>query len=380
MPPTTHSLISPSALHRVINCPPSVRLTEGMDDESTSFAEEGTAAHELGEWKIRKALKMQAGRRPSSEYWSDEMEQMTDEYREYVVELFDKAKQACNDPIPLIETKFDLNCYIPDGKGTSDFALVAQNELTIVDLKYGRGVAVYADHNPQMMMYALGVLGLFDCLYDIKQVTMVIFQPRLGNVSIWTTPVNDLYEWADEVLKPAVDLAMKGEGNYSCGSWCRFCKARNTCRARAESFLELAKYEFQPPALLSDEEVAEVMDKGSELSAWVSDVIAYASAQAIENGKHYEGYKVVAGRSVRKFTDEKKVEAAAKEAGYSDIYSKSLITLTAFEKLMGKEVFQEVLGAYVTKPQGKLTLVPVSDKRPEVDVNTVDNDFNESED
>lgn len=377
MPPEVHSVLGASAADRWMNCTPSAQLTAGMEDETTSFAAEGTAAHELCEWKVRKALKMRAGRRPTSDYWTDEMEEFTDDYRDYIMDLVGQAKQHCKDPVTLIEQRLDFSCYVPEGFGTGDFLLVADKQLNVVDFKYGRGVAVYADHNPQMMLYALGALNLFDCLYDIEQVTMTIFQPRLSSISTWTISAAELYQWAEEVLKPKAELAAKGEGEFVSGSWCRFCKARNTCRARAESFLELAKMEFQPPALLSDEEVAEVMEKADELSKWASDVMAYAQAEAIENGKHWNGYKLVEGRSVRKFSDEAKVEAAAKEAGYTDIYNKSLITLTAFEKLMGKDAFQEILGSYVTKPAGKLTLVPVSDKRPEVTVNTVNDEFME---
>ena len=377
MPPEVHSVLGASAADRWMNCTPSAQLTAGMEDETTTFAAEGTAAHALCEWKVRKALKMRAGRRPTSDYWTDEMEEFTDDYRDYIMDLVGQAKTHCKDPVTLIEQHLDFSCYVPDGFGTGDFLLVADKELNVVDFKYGRGVAVYADHNPQMMLYALGALNLFDCLYDIEQVTMTIFQPRLSSISTWTISTAELYQWAEEVLKPKAELAAKGEGDFVSGSWCRFCKARNTCRARAESFLELARMEFQPPALLSDEEVAEVMEKADELSKWASDVMAYAQAEAIENGKHWNGYKLVEGRSVRKFSDEAKVEAAAKEAGYTDIYNKSLITLTAFEKLMGKEAFAEILGQYFTKPAGKLTLVPVSDKRPEVTVNTVNDEFME---
>lgn len=377
MPPEVHSVLGASAADRWMNCTPSAQLTASMEDEATSFAAEGTAAHELCEWKVRKALKMRAGRRPSSDYWTDEMEEFTDDYRDFIMDLVGQAKQHCKDPVTLIEQRLDFSCYVPEGFGTGDFLLVADKQLNVVDFKYGRGVAVYADHNPQMMLYALGALNLFDCLYDIDQVTMTIFQPRLSSISTWTISAAELYQWAEEVLKPKAELAAKGEGEFVSGSWCRFCKARNTCRARAESFLALAKMEFQPPALLSDEEVAEVMEKADELSKWASDVMAYAQAEAIENGKHWNGYKLVEGRSVRKFSDEAKVEAAAKEAGYTDIYNKSLITLTAFEKLMGKDKFTEILGSYVTKPAGKLTLVPVSDKRPEVTVNTVNDEFME---
>lgn len=377
MPPEVHSVLGASAADRWMNCTPSAQLTAGMEDETTAFAAEGTAAHALCEWKVRKALKMRAGRRPTSDYWTDEMEEFTDDYRDFIMDLVGQAKQHCKDPVTLIEQHLDFSCYVPDGFGTGDFLLVADKELNVVDFKYGRGVVVYADHNPQMMLYALGALNLFDCLYDIEQVTMTIFQPRLSSISTWTITAAELYQWAAEVLKPKAELAAKGEGEFVSGSWCRFCKARNTCRARAESFLELARMEFQPPALLSDEEVAEVMEKADELSKWASDVMAYAQAEAIENGKHWAGYKLVEGRSVRKFSDEAKAEAAAKEAGYTDIYNKSLITLTAFEKLMGKKTFADVLGQYVTKPAGKLTLVPVSDKRPEVSVNTVNDEFQE---
>ena len=377
MPPEVHSVLGASAADRWMNCTPSAQLTAGMEDETTTFAAEGTAAHALCEWKVRKALKMRAGRRPTSDYWTDEMEEFTDDYRDFIMDLVGQAKQHCKDPVTLIEQHLDFSCYVPDGFGTGDFLLVADKELNVVDFKYGRGVAVYADHNPQMMLYALGALNLFDCLYDIEQVTMTIFQPRLSSISTWTITAEELYQWAEDVLKPKAELAAKGEGEFVSGSWCRFCKARNTCRARAESFLEFARMEFQPPALLSDEEVTEVMEKADELSKWASDVMAYAQAEAIENGKHWDGYKLVEGRSVRKFSDEAKVEAAAKEAGYTDIYNKSLITLTAFEKLMGKKTFADVLGQYVTKPAGKLTLVPVSDKRPEVSVNTVNDEFQE---
>ena len=377
MPPNAHSILGASAADRWMHCPPSARLTAGMKDEETVFAAEGTAAHAEAEWKVKKILKMRAGKRPSSEYWTEEMDECTDGYAEYIQGLVREAKKTCNDPVILIEQHLDFSCYVPSGFGTGDFLLVSEGMLHIVDFKYGRGVPVYADHNPQMMLYSLGALNLFDMLYDITDITMHIYQPRIANISTWSITAEDLYEWAEKELKPKAELADKGEGEFTPGSWCRFCKARNQCRARADSFLELAKYEFQPPVLLTDEEIAEVMAKAEELSQWVNDVMAYATAAAIEDGAHFDGFKVVEGRSVRKFTDTKAVEQAAKDAGYTDIYSKSLITLTAFEKLMGKDTFQEVLGPYVTKPKGKLTLVPVTDKRPEVFVNTVQDDFNE---
>ena len=377
MPPSLHSVLGASAAERWMHCTPSARLTEGMKDEETSYAAEGTAAHALCEWKVKKALKMRAGRRPTSDYWTDEMEECADNYRDYIMDLVGEARKICKDPITLIEQHLDFSCWVPDGFGTGDFLLVADGELNICDFKFGKGVPVYADHNPQMMLYALGALELFDVLYDIKTVTMTIFQPRLSNISVWSISAGDLYKWAEEELRPKAEMASKGEGEYTPGSWCRFCKAKSTCRARAESFLALARMEFQPPALLSDEEIAEVMEKADELSRWASDIMAYASAAAINEGRHFDGYKIVEGRSIRKFSDPKAVEQAAREAGYTDIYNKTLITLTAFEKLMGKETFQEILGRYVEKPKGKLTLVPVSDKRPEVTIASAIDEFDE---
>ena len=377
MPPSLHSVLGASAAERWMHCTPSARLTEGMKDEETSYAAEGTAAHALCEWKVKKALKMRAGRRPTSDYWTDEMEECADNYRDYIMDLVGEARKICKDPITLIEQHLDFSCWVPDGFGTGDFLLVADGELNICDFKFGKGVPVYADHNPQMMLYALGALELFDVLYDIKTVTMTIFQPRLSNISVWSISAEDLYKWAEEELRPKAEMASKGEGEYTPGSWCRFCKAKSTCRARAESFLALARMEFQPPALLSDEEIAEVMEKADELSRWASDIMAYASAAAINEGRHFDGYKIVEGRSIRKFSDPKAVEQAAREAGYTDIYNKTLITLTAFEKLMGKETFQEILGRYVEKPKGKLTLVPVSDKRPEVTIASAIDEFDE---
>lgn len=377
MAPRAHSILGASAADRWMNCPPSAQLTAEMEDNETTFAAEGTAAHALAEWKVRKALKQRAGRRPTSDYWTDEMEECTDNYRDYIMDIVLTAQQHCSDPIALVEQHLDFSCYVPDGFGTGDFLLIADGELNIVDIKYGRGVAVYAERNPQMMLYALGALLQYDCLYDIEKVTMTIYQPRLSNVSVWEISAKEFYDWAEKEVKPKAELTAAGKGEFSPGPWCRFCKARTQCRARAESLLELTRLEFQPPALLTDEEIAEVMQKADELSKWASDVMAFASVEAIEKGKHWKGYKLVEGRYTRKFNvDDDTVAEAAKAAGYHDIYNKSLITLTAFEKLMGKEDFKKVLGGFVTKPAGKLTLVPEYDKRPEVTVTDV-NDFNE---
>jgi hypothetical protein len=382
MPPELHSVLGASSAERWMNCPPSAKLVQGMEDETSPFAEEGSAAHALCEWKVRKALKQRAGKRPNSDYWTDEMEECSEAYRDFVMDIVGEARCHCSDVIGLVEQRVDFSCYVPEGFGTGDFLLVADGKLHVVDFKYGRGVPVYAGPkegigpgNPQMMLYALGALNLFECLYDVEQIAMTIYQPRLQNVSSYTISVDELKEWAEMELRPKAILASKGEGEYLPGSWCRFCKARNKCRARAESFLEMARYEFQSPPLLEDSEILEILSKADEIARWAAEVVAYAQAEAIENGKKWPGYKVVEGRSVRKFSSDTAVEEAAKNAGFNDIYNKSLITLTAFEKLMGKEKFQEVLGDFVVKPAGKLTLVPESDKRPGVTVANVKEEF-----
>ncbi|WP_026664863.1 DUF2800 domain-containing protein [Butyrivibrio sp. FC2001] len=375
MPPTLHSILGGSSAERWIQCPPSAMLTAQMEDVESEFAAEGTAAHALAEWKVRKASKQCAGRRPSSDYWTDEMEETTDDYRDYIMDKVSDLKESCKDVQILVEQHLDFSRYVPQGYGTADCILISDKHLFVIDFKYGRGVQVDATENSQMKVYAIGALEIFDCLYEIEDITMVIFQPRLHHIDEWTVSKDDLISWAENTLKPRAELAFKGEGEFKAGAWCRFCKARETCRARAEYFLELARLEFTKPALLSNEELSEVMLKADELSKWVSDVMAYATAAAIEEGRHFAGFKVVEGRSNRRFSDEKKVEEAALAAGYSDIYNKTLINLTAFEKLMGKDEFQDVLGSLVIKPKGKLTLVPESDKRPEVIISNVNDEF-----
>ena len=374
-----HALLSASSSKRWLNCTPSARLEEQFGKEDGGpYAEEGTAAHALAEHKVKKCLRKRS-KRPVSDYQCDEMEECTDGYASYVMEQVELAKQDCKDPVVLIEQRLDYSAYVPEGFGTGDLLIVADKTLTVIDLKYGKGVAVDAEWNPQMMLYGLGALELFDCIYDIETVRMTIYQPRLESVSTWEISVTDLMEWGEAELKPKAQLAIRGEGEFHCGSWCRFCKAKNTCRARAEEYLRLAQMEFKPPALLSDEEIAEVLKVADELARWSADVYAFATDEAITHGKKWAGFKLVEGRCSRKYTDEEEVAEAAKAAGYTDIYKKSLVGITEMEKLMGKKKFAEVLGKLVYKPQGKITLVTESDKRQEIQTATAEADFKEAE-
>lgn len=320
-----HALLSASSSKRWLNCTPSARLEEQFpSDNGSVYAEEGTAAHALAEHKLKRSLKRRS-KRPVSDYDCDEMEECTDEYVAYAMEQIELAKQNCKDPVVLIEQHLDYSAYVPEGFGTGDLLIVADGTLTVIDLKYGKGVAVDAEWNPQMLLYGLGALELFDVIYDIDTVRMTIYQPRLESVSTWEISVEDLKKWTEEVLIPKAQLAIHGEGEFQCGAWCRFCKAKNTCRARAEEYLKLAQMEFCPPSLLTDEEIAEVLKVADELAKWSADVYAFATDEAITHGKQWAGFKLVEGRSNRKYTDEEEVAEAAKAAGYTDIYKKSLI-------------------------------------------------------
>lgn len=371
-----HSILSPSGSHRWLNCTPSARLEQEFNDIESEAAKEGTAAHALCEHKLRKALRMRS-RRPVSDYDSDEMEKSSDAYVDFIMEQVEATKQVCKDPIVLIEQHLDFSCYVPDGFGTGDCIIISDEKLHIVDFKYGMGVLVGAEDNPQMKLYALGALELYDALYDINEVSMTIFQPRRENVSTWTIPVTDLRDWAENELKPKAQMAYNGEGEYIPGEWCTFCRAAVRCRARAEEKLKLAQKEFKMPPLLTDAEIEEILSVLPDLTKWANEITVYATDAAANHGKEWSGFKVVEGRSVRKYRDEEEVAEAAQKAGYTDIYRKSLITLTEMQKLMGRQKFEEILGSLIYKPPGKPTLVPATDKRPAMNITNAINEFNE---
>ena len=371
-----HAVLSASGSHRWLNCTPSARLELEFENTGSEAAREGTAAHALCEHKLKRALHMRS-RRPASDYDSDEMEECTDAYVDFVMEQYETAKQVCEDPVILIEQRLDFSCYVPDGFGTGDCLIISDDRLHIIDFKYGMGVLVEAEDNPQMKLYALGALAVYDALYDIREVSMTIFQPRRENVSTWTIPVEDLKAWAENELKPRAKMAYDGEGEYLPGEWCTFCRAAVRCRARAEEKLKLAQTEFRMPPLLTDAEIEEILAVLPDLTKWANEIAAYALDAALNHGKEWNGFKVVEGRSVRKYRDEAAVAEAAKEAGYKDIYRQSLIPLTEMQRLMGKDRFEEILGGLITKAPGRPTLVPKSDRRPAMNVSNAINEFYE---
>lgn len=369
MPPLKHAKLSASSAHRWLECPPSAMATAHLPDETTVYAEEGSAAHEVAEYKIRWYLGEKDLSMPSvGKFDFEEIDRHTDTYAYYAADKIEAIRKSCPDAEILVEQRLDFSNYVEGGFGTGDLIIVADNVIQVIDFKYGKGVAVSAERNPQMMLYALGALNLYDYLYDVKIVKMTIVQPRLNSISEWEISVGDLLEWAENTLKPAAALAAKGEGEFKAGGHCRFCKLRSTCRKRADFMLEAAKYEFREPAELTDKEIAEILTIASDLSKWADDVFAYAQAKAINEGKHWNGFKLVEGRSNRKYTDEKKVADICRKNGYSisQIFKNTLIGITEMETLLGKKKFKELLSGCVVKPKGKLSLVPQSDKREEV--------------
>lgn len=369
-----HALLSASSSHRWLNCPPSARLSESCEDKGSSYAAEGTDAHTLCEYKLRIALGIHA-KDPSADltYFNEEMEECAIGYAAYILELVEAAKQNCIDPVVLIEQRLDFSRYVEGGFGTGDCVVIADETLHIVDYKHGQGVLVEAEDNPQMKLYALGALEIFDGIYDLDTVSMTIYQPCRSNVSTHTVFKESLYQWADEILKPTAELAYAGEGEFSCGEWCQFCKAKHDCRARAERNMELARYDFTLPPLLADDEVEDILGKIDDLISWASDIKDYALQSAV-SGKQWNGWKLVEGRSNRRYTDETAVAEAVSGAGF-DPYEHKVLGITAMTSLIGKKRFEEVLGNYIEKPQGKPTLVPESDKRPAI--HTAQQDFNE---
>lgn len=375
---STHAFLSPSASHRWLMCPPSAKLNAALPDQTSPYAKQGTDAHELCAYLVEKALGRDVKDPTESlDYYDEEMQMCAEGYAEFVMQELELARQTCPDTEVLVEQKVDFSKWVEGGKGTADCILLSDGTAEIIDYKNGLGVMVSSESeefggNPQLMCYSLGVIDMFDGIYNIDTIRMAIYQPRRDNLSVYEMSKADLLKWADEVLSPTAALAMKGEGEFKAGSHCQFCKCKATCRKRAEFNLEMAQYDFAMPDTLEDHEVEAILMKVDQLTSWADDVKEYALNQALQ-GKEYENFKVVEGRSVRKYTDEDAVAFAVKDAGF-DPFEKKLLGITAMTSLLGKKKFEDLLGGMIMKPPGKPTLVPKSDKRPAMK-NTAQEDF-----
>lgn len=377
MPDSTHALLSPSSSHIWLECTPAARFAAQFPNETTEYAKEGTEAHALAEYKLRIALGETAeDPRENMAYLTAEMEECTDDYVSYILETLSRLKETCPDPSVFVEQKLDFSRYVPEGFGYGDCIIVSDGRLIIIDLKYGLGVEVKAEWNSQFLMYALGAIELLSPLYEIKDITVTAFQPRRANISSFDITLPELEKWKDEVLVPRAKLAYEGEGVFKAGEHCRFCRARFTCRERAQHNLKLCAYDFKKPEELTLEEIPEILGRIRELEAWTKDVEDYALRLAI-GGTRINGWKLVEGRSVRKYTDENEVASVISSLGY-DPWEKTLKGITAMEKMVGKKIFNEKVGSLLYKAPGKPTLAPLSDKREEIEFASAD--FRESSD
>lgn len=368
-----HALLSPSAAHRWINCTAAPRLEADVPDSGSSYAAEGTLAHAYCAKKLKDFL----GRDTSGEeaeineldslYHTGEMDEYTDAYRTVVLEKYAAARAAVEDAMLLVETRLSFANYIPDAFGTADAIIIADGTMEVIDFKYGKGVRVSAYRNPQMMIYALGAYDRFSFEYRIDRVRMTIVQPRIDNLSEHEMAVADLMDWTNNVLMPKAREAYEGNGPQAPGEWCKFCKVKSQCRALAKFCTDVAATD---PKLLKPAELAKnILPIIDTVKTWLSGVEDYALQQAL-SGVQFPGYKIVEGRSVRKIADQEGAAAALSQAGYktAEIYKpQELRTITDLEKLVGRKQFAAICGGFITKPQGKPTLVPESDKRKAID-------------
>lgn len=373
--PSDHALLGPSSAHRWLSCTPSARLEEGLPDTGSSYATEGTLAHRLGELLLRAEyegadITEELAEVQADPQYSPAMMEHMEGYAAFVAERYADAKSHCPDPRLYVEQRIDVSEYVPDGFGTTDCVIIADGLMDVIDLKYGAGIPVSAEDNPQMKIYALGCLLAFSLFYEITAIRMTIYQPRLDSISTAVIDRDKLEAWAEQFLKPRAAQAYAGEGPFAPGEMtCKWCKAGATCKARAEYQLELAAKDFQDAALMDNDEIAEVLERLPGLLAWAKQVKDYAEDAAINHGEKFPGFKVVEGRANRRYVNEGAIARRLKKAGFAtaDIYKpKELLGITAMEKLVGAKKLGELVGGLIEKPAGSPTLVPVSDKRPEL--------------
>lgn len=387
----SHALLSASGAGRWLNCTPSAKLEDEYGDKKdTIFTREGTLAHELSELYIKRDTLHSVSESDfdvrleeimANDLFDEEMLDVVPMYTDYCAAQLAEAKTVNQLAVMEIEQRLDLTDFVPESFGTADCVIINDNLMEVIDLKYGKGVPVHADWNKQLMLYGLGALQKYDTMYDITEVRLTIVQPRLDNISSWQISVNELRQWAEEELKPKAQLAFSGGGELSAGDWCRFCAVRNQCRKLYEQQVEIAKYEFAEPPLLSDDEIADVVLRVPKLVEWANSVAEYAQKKAVEENKQWPGLKLVEGISRRKWVDEDQaadaISSRCPELSSDEIFAMKLKPITSIEKAVGKKRFEEILADMVVKPQGKPTLVPISDKRPAMGFSQAQMDFAE---
>lgn len=372
--PTQHALLSASGAHRWLHCTGSPLLEKDFPDSTSVYAQEGTLAHYLCELKLmaytgeitKRKLTSMKNKLMKSELWQPEMDSTSEAYLDYIKDI---TMSYTVKPVILIEKKVDFSQYVPEGFGTADCLILAGDTLHVVDYKHGKGVVVDADHNPQMMLYALGAMSELSLLYRFKFVHMTIVQPRVSNISEFTMTADELIEWGETVVKPKAEAAMSGKGEFEAGDWCRFCRAKQQCKTRYESndslYPELSAQ--HDPRLITLAELGKYLKRGKDMAAWLEDMKEYALSESLA-GAEVPGWKAVEGRGSRAFTDtDEAVDTLIKNGiDESVLYERRVLTLAQMEKAVGKKAFGELVGDLVVKNPGKPTLVEESDKRPRI--------------
>lgn len=386
-----HALLSASGANRWLNCTPSARLEDKYGEKVTTvFAKEGTVAHELAELYLRhdlmqaisdKDFEVELEKIMSNELFSEEMLNVVPIYTDYCSDQYKEAHENNSYAVVQVEQKLDLTEYIPESFGTGDCIIISDGLMEVIDLKYGKGVPVYSDWNKQLMLYGLGALRIFDTMYDIEEVRLTIVQPRINNISSWQISVEELIRWATEDLKPKAELAFKGLGDLNPGAWCQFCSVKNRCRKLAEQQMEIAKHEFAEPALLTDDEIVDIVLRAPQLEKWANSIAEYAKEKALSGEKEWPGLKLVEGIARRKWVDEetaaRTVFAKFPELSEDQVYDMKLKSITALEKIVGKKAFSEKLQEAIVLNPGSPALVSVEDKRPAMGIAQAKEDFKE---
>lgn len=374
--PGTHALLSASSSARWLNCPPSAKLNAGADDKESSYAAEGTLAHAMCEIKLRgyisaipkRSTTAKLKKLKSDPLYQPEMDGYTEEYLDYIKKI---ATSFSGPPTIRVEEQVDYSTFAPEGSGTADCLILFGDELHVIDFKYGKGVLVSPEDNPQLKLYALGAISKFGLIYSFNKVTLHIVQPRLSNIDDWSISTADLLAWGFSI-QPTAQLAFTGQGEFKSGEHCRFCKVAATCKKRAADNLALAQYEFRKPdndptatdPMLNDTELAEALTKGAQLVAWYEDLKEYALAKILDGGE-LSGWKAVEGRGTRAFINPDDVPKRLESIGQSSdlAYERKVLSPAALEKLLGKKVFTDSFSDLVEKSKGKPALAPISDKR-----------------
>lgn len=378
-----HAKLSASGANQWLNCPPSIKASEGVGDTSSEFAKEGTFAHELSELYFSNLyeelsdadFKNQFEKRKQDDYYSEELREYVEQYVDIVEEKINEAK-AQDVPILFFEHRLDLTRYVPESFGTGDVVIYYNGIVEIIDLKFGKGVEVSAVNNPQLRLYGLGAYELLKDFEDVHTIKMTIVQPRLHNISSESVESGDLVEWGLNTVKPQALKAFDGLGEFNAGSHCRFCKIRHSCRARAEAN-NVSDEEMKAPATLNDGELAELLHKLPDIKRWASDVEDYCKEQAFENKRNFDGWKVVEGRATRKYVDDEQVyNKLIEQYDPNEVSETKVLSISKLEKQLGKKQVNGILGKLVVKPQGKPALVVEDDKREPI-VDSAESDFTE---